>query len=176
MPENFTILNEGAALERPTFLIKLLRLWVPGPCRAVILDCRVIHTFVRMVNTLTCKDCRPSWTSGRPKTFPVVPSSSELRPDSTETTSRDWNGKRIIEYADSITSLPKLMWNVESHWWNLFRLCMMDYPRIFLTNGILKISLLYGMSNLEDQLQNWGLFTDSRSSSHSALAQRKWDC
>ena len=30
MQENFTILNQGATLEQPTFLIKLLRFWVPG--------------------------------------------------------------------------------------------------------------------------------------------------
>ena len=41
--ENFSILNQGAALERPTFLIKPLRFLVPGPCHSAILDFREIH-------------------------------------------------------------------------------------------------------------------------------------
>ena len=43
MQENFTILNRGAALERPTFPVKPLLVWVPEPFRAAILECRVIH-------------------------------------------------------------------------------------------------------------------------------------
>ena len=39
----FTILNQGAALERPTFPIELLLFQVPEPCRAATLDCRVMH-------------------------------------------------------------------------------------------------------------------------------------
>ena len=48
MRENFPILNLGAALERPTFLIKLQRFWVPQLCRAAILDCREIHRIVQV--------------------------------------------------------------------------------------------------------------------------------
>ena len=36
-----TILNQGAALERPTFPVNPIPFWVPEPCLAAILDCRV---------------------------------------------------------------------------------------------------------------------------------------
>ena len=49
MPENFTILNQEAALERPTFPIRPLLFWVPELGRAAILDCRVIHKMVRVL-------------------------------------------------------------------------------------------------------------------------------
>ena len=49
MQENFMILNSGAALERPTFLIKILRFWVSGLNRAAVLDCREIHWIVRVL-------------------------------------------------------------------------------------------------------------------------------
>ena len=38
-----TILNQGAALERPTFPVNPLLFRVPGPCLAAILDCCTIH-------------------------------------------------------------------------------------------------------------------------------------
>ena len=43
MQETFTILNQGAAVERPTFPIELPLFLVPEPCRAAILDCLVTH-------------------------------------------------------------------------------------------------------------------------------------
>ena len=49
MQESFTFLNQGASLERPTFLIKLQRFWVPGLCHAAILDCREMHRIVRVL-------------------------------------------------------------------------------------------------------------------------------
>ena len=39
-----------------------------------------------------------------------------------------------------------------------------------------KISWLYGISKLESQLQEWGMYKNSRSSDHNALDQRSWDC
>ena len=45
MRENFTILKQLAALERPTFTSQVdpLLFRVPEPCLAAILDCRTTH-------------------------------------------------------------------------------------------------------------------------------------
>ena len=43
MQENFTILKQRAALERPTFPISPLLFWVPETCLAAVLDCRMIN-------------------------------------------------------------------------------------------------------------------------------------
>ena len=43
MRENFTILKQRAALERPTFPVNPQLLRVPDPCFAAILDCFMIH-------------------------------------------------------------------------------------------------------------------------------------
>ena len=43
MRENFTLLKQRAALERPTFPVNTLPLRVPEKCVAAILDCRTIH-------------------------------------------------------------------------------------------------------------------------------------
>ena len=65
MQENFAMLNQGAALERPTFVIKFLRFWVPGLCHTAILDCREIHRIARaswatfLNDHLFMKDHRP---------------------------------------------------------------------------------------------------------------------
>ena len=50
----------------------------------------------------------------------------------------------------------------------------MVYPRIPIE--LERISWVCGISKLESQLQNWGLFKNSRSSDHYALDQRSWDC
>ena len=51
----------------------------------------------------------------------LASSSKELGPDTTDTARKRENGneKRIVDYADSITSLPKQKWNVKPYWWNL---------------------------------------------------------
>ena len=124
MQENFTIVNQGAALERPTFLIKLLRFRVPEPCCAAILDCRVIHWMVRVLqetflnDRLLKKDCPlRCWTIQRIWHHPLRDWDLILQKQHGE---RERNEKRIVEHVDSITSLPKWKWNVESYWWNLF--------------------------------------------------------
>ena len=54
---------------------------------------------------------------------------------------------------------------------------MMDYPKIpFYGMEYWKNSWFSGISKLENQLHNWGLLTNSRSSCHRALDQRSWDC
>ena len=41
--DNFTILKQGAALERPTFPVNPFQFRVPEPCLAAILDWRMMH-------------------------------------------------------------------------------------------------------------------------------------
>ena len=54
---------------------------------------------------------------------------------------------------------------------------MMDCPRIHHYGmEYWENSWLCGISKLENQLHNWGLLTNSRSSGHRALDQRSWDC
>ena len=48
MQENFTILKQRAALERPTFPANPLLFRVPEPCLAAILDWRMIHGILRI--------------------------------------------------------------------------------------------------------------------------------
>ena len=43
MRDNFTILKQRAALEQPTFPVNPPQLRVPEPCLAAILDSRMIH-------------------------------------------------------------------------------------------------------------------------------------
>ena len=61
--------------------------------------------------------------------------------------------KAIIEYADSITSLPKEEWNFGSYWWNLFSRWYDGLSESFYY-GVesWKMSWFYGTSKLESQL------------------------
>ena len=56
MQDNFTILNQGAALERPTFPLNALQFRVPELCHAAILDCREIHRMVRVLQETFLND------------------------------------------------------------------------------------------------------------------------
>ena len=56
MPKNFTILNQEAALEQPTFLIELLLFRVPETCRDAILVCRVMHWMLRVLQETFLND------------------------------------------------------------------------------------------------------------------------
>ena len=62
MRESFTILEPLAALERPTFPANPLLFRVPGPRFAAILDCRMIHGILWLLqetflNCLLEEDC-----------------------------------------------------------------------------------------------------------------------
>ena len=59
MQENFTILNQGAALERPTFSVNLLLFRVPGLCRIAILDCFTIHGILQIISASSSQELRP---------------------------------------------------------------------------------------------------------------------
>ena len=56
MWENCEILNQGAALERPTFPVNTLLFRVPGPCLAAILDCRMIQRILRVLQETFLND------------------------------------------------------------------------------------------------------------------------
>ena len=163
--ENFTILSQGAALERPTFLIKFLRFWVPGPCHAVILDSREIHRIVQVLWETFLNDHLLK------KDYLLQSSTihSEI-----ETwyyryiKTKWWIEKRLVEYIDSSTSLPEQKWNAIPYSGNLFW-----SNKFFCRMESWKISWINGISKLEDQ--SWGLSENSRSSSHHALDQRSWD-
>ena len=69
------------------------------------------------------------------------------------------------------------VWNSTSYWWNLFSQWYDGLPEISHTgNASWKIPRLHGLSKMESQLQDWSMLKNSRSSSHSALDQRSWDC
>ena len=91
MQENFTILGQGAVLERPTFPVNPLLYRVPGPRLAAIPDCRTIQGMVRLIQETFSNDYLPR--NGRNSTIfnnskNFEPSSEELSPDTTETTRR----------------------------------------------------------------------------------------
>ena len=83
------------------------------------------------------------------------------------------NAKRIVQHADSITSLHS-SGGLLDHIANTSRGGMMDYRSIFSRNGILEILWLHWILKQESQLQNWGLSWNSRSSDHYALDQRSF--
>ena len=81
----------------------------------------------------------------------------------------EWNEKRTAEYVNPFTTFPRWRWYVESYWWNLFS----QWSDFGIASG--KIFWLFGISKLESQFQDWSLFENSISSSHTALDQRSWD-
>ena len=92
---------------------------------AAILDCREIHRIVTGIVGDVFE--RPPFQEGlssrifhNSKGF--ASSSQGLRLDTTDTARKRENGieKRIAEYTDSITVLPKQKWNVFPYRWNLF--------------------------------------------------------
>ena len=60
---------------------------------------------------------------------------------------------RIIEYADSVTSLPKQKWNVEAYWWNLFFKWHDGSENSYYGMESWKIAWLHGISKLEVKIQ-----------------------
>ena len=102
----------------------------------------------------------------------LASSSQDVRPHNAETARRDEKG--IVEYADSITSLPKKKWNVESYWWNLFSLWSDGLPEnSFLRNEIL------GNFLTPMEFQSWKLnfrievlYANSGTLGHNCMDQR----
>ena len=87
----------------------------------------------------------------------------------------EWKENRWIRRFNHIISkvevecwiiLVKLILTME--WW-IFR-------SFLFRNGILESFWFYGISTLENKLQNWCLSTNSRSSDHDALDKRSWNC
>ena len=103
-------------IRRPTFLIKLPRFWVPGPCHAAILDCREIHRIVQVFWETFLNDHLLK------KDYLLQSSTIHCEIETwyhRYIKTRWWNDKRIVEYTDSRSSLPKQKWNVVPHGWNL---------------------------------------------------------
>ena len=63
--DNFAILIQRAALERPTFPVNPLLICVPGPCLAAILDCCTIHGNLRVLQDTFQNDHPHSPTNQR---------------------------------------------------------------------------------------------------------------
>ena len=86
---------------------------------------------------------RPPAQQGRSST---VYSNSKNLASSSKELIEDWHNwdsksaeKRIVEYVDSITSLPKQKWNVKSYWWNLFlTVVLLIIQELLLQNWILE--------------------------------------
>ena len=80
--ENVTILKQRAALEHPTFPFNSLPFWVPEPCLASILDCRMIHGILwvlqeTFLNDHLFKKYDPPKSSPILKTFGIILSGIE---------------------------------------------------------------------------------------------------
>ena len=106
MQENFTILNQGAALERPTFLIKLLRFWVPGLRHAAILDCREIYRIVWVLRkrfwTTTCSRRRTLCNLPQFKDFGIFSSGLGTVECAYSHHFQSWSG--MLSFSDGIYS------------------------------------------------------------------------
>ena len=125
MRENVTILKQRVTLERPTFPVSLLLFQVPEPCLAAILDCRMIHGILRVLQETFLNDYLlemdaplPSSTIQRiwqpllkncDRTFLEIQSNRKLK-----------NETSTAEFVNTCTALPKWRWNVQSYWWNSF--------------------------------------------------------
>ena len=110
MQENSMILNQGAALERPTFRIQLLRFWVPGPCHGAILDCCEIHRIVRVLwetflNDHLLKKDYPLQSSTIQRISHVPLRDWDLIPPIQQGKERmEWKGNRWIRRLNHLTS------------------------------------------------------------------------
>ena len=118
---NSLILNPGAALERPTFLIKLLRFWVPEPCCDSGLYCNEIHRIARVLwetflNDHLLKNYNPLQSSTIQRIWHLHLKTWELifQRQQGET----WKGNHWIRQLKNLTS--KVEMNFGSHWWILF--------------------------------------------------------
>ena len=178
MPKNFAILNQEAALEQSTFPIRPLLVWVPELCRTAILDCRVIHKMVRVLQerfwTTTCSRRIIFHNSKN-----LASSPQEFRFDTVETARKRDSEMKRESLKTSVPSPHFQRWSgMLDHVGGTYsHNGMMDHRRIPVTGWNLgKISWRFGISKLESQLQNWGLSESSRSSDHHALDQRSWDC
>ena len=110
MQENSMILNQGAALDRPTFRIKLLRFWVPGPCHGAILDFCEIHRIVRLLwetflNDHLLKKDYPLQSSTIQRISHLPPRDWDLiQPIQQGKDRMEWKGNRWIHRLNHLTS------------------------------------------------------------------------
>ena len=163
-------LNQGAAPERLLF-------WVLEPCRAAILDCRVIHKIVweTLKNDHLLKKGYPLQSSTVQRIWHhPLRNWGFVLPELQERKRVKWKESRWIRrflFTISNVEVACCIILVE-----LILTVMMDYQRIPISKCILGNSWLCGISKLESQLQDWGFSENSRSSSHYALDRRSWDC
>ena len=176
MRENFTILKQRAALERPTFPINPFL----EPCLAAILDCRMIHGILwvlqeTFLNDNLLEEDEPLLSSTIERMWHPLLKNWDLRfleVQSNWTETWDEN-LRISQY---LYHASKRRWIVKSYWWNFFSQWYdWLYEISYLGKASETISWLYGISKLESELQDWSMFEISRSSSHNTLDQRSWD-
>ena len=174
--------KQRAALERPTFPVNPLLFRGSEPCLAAILDCRTntgnnMGTSGNVFEWLPAQEGQNSTLFNKSKNLTFsFKKKTGTRYWRNYGEVGEWNATRTATFVDSCTPLLKWRWTVESYWWNLF-LQWCDWLSESPDFGIapVKISWLYGISMLESQLQNWGMFKISRSSSHNAIDQRIWD-
>ena len=178
-PENFTILSQEAALERPTFPIR-----PPLFCPRTLPRCdsglpRGTHNGTGVTGNVFFFFERPLGQEGLSSTIfnnlkNLASSSQGLRPDTTDTARKHSKMKR-----ESSNTVPSHHFQsgsgfVDSDRRNLFSQWYYglsensDFGNAFLESD--------GFSKLQSQLQRCGLSKNSRSSDHYALDQRSWDC
>ena len=167
----------GAALERPTLVDQtstILSSWTLPRCDSGLPR-----------NTQNCTGImgnvfeRPPVQEGQPST--IFNNSKSIFISGCETwyfrDSKERYEKGIVEYADSIISLPKWKWDWGSYWWNFFsRWNNGSSQSSLLRHGILENSLIlwnFKVGSLISRLK-FCLRTAEPHSSHYALDQRSW--
>ena len=154
MQQNFTILNQGAALEQPTFPIRPQLLRVPELCRAAILDCRLIHRCVRVLwetflNDQLFKKDYPLQSSTIQRIWHLHLRSQNLIFPRREMKRESLNTPTQSPHCQSRSGMLNHTGGTYSH------SGMTDYPRVPITEWNLgKFPDSYGISKQEDQLQN----------------------
>ena len=134
MRENFTILKQRAALERPTFPVNPLLFRAPEKCLAAILDCRLIRGILWVLQEtffeqLPTREGRISILFNNSKH--LASSSHVLRPDVPENTKQPESEKRREPQNSSI---PVPRFQSGSGWLNHTggthsHSVMIDFPR-----------------------------------------------
>ena len=148
------IFDQRAALEHPTFSVNPLLFRVPEPCLAAILDSRMIHGILWVLqktflnNHLLEKDHPQVFSRSRT----LAPSSRGLGPSNARNFMEHGRGggTRAAEFVNTNPTSQSRSWDLESfvsYWRNLFSQWCDGLP-----------AGLSGISKLKSQLQDWSMF------------------
>ena len=128
MRENFTILKQRAALERPTFSANPGLFRVPEQWLAAILDCRMTHGKLWVLQETFAREGPPSALFEITEFGIIFPRIETWHCRKYNSTGKG-NEKGTSEFVNTCTTLPKRRWSIESYLWTYSQGCVIDYTR-----------------------------------------------